>query len=98
MNILVNHTFSTWDLAPCPSSSVYIIVALYITASPSMVFLVYVVVCVFNEGKRACVYWIDAGMGILERKPLEECKEELNAKFWPTYKVCVCVLCVQWRG
>ena len=37
---------------------------------------------------------LNTGMGILERKPLEECKEELKAKFWPTYKVWYCVTAV----
>ena len=35
-----------------------------------------------------CICALVVGMGILERKPLEECNEELKAKFWPTYKVC----------
>ena len=49
-------------------------------------------VCLCNSSMKACMYpcmcALVAGMGILERKPLEECNEELKAKFWPTYKVC----------
>ena len=37
---------------------------------------------------------LNAGMSILERNTLEECKEELKVKFWPTYKVGVCMQCV----
>ena len=54
----------------------------------------YYIVCVYamRSSMKACMYpcmcALVAGMGILEKKPLEECNEELKAKFWPTYKVC----------
>ncbi|KAK2586725.1 hypothetical protein KPH14_011760 [Odynerus spinipes] len=42
----------------------------------------------YSPAAMCCFFF---GMNLLEQKPIVECTEEVKQKFWPTYKVGVCV-------
>ncbi|KOC63833.1 Mpv17-like protein [Habropoda laboriosa] len=42
----------------------------------------------YSPAAMCCFFF---GMNLLEMKPIAECVEEVKRKFWPTYKVGVCV-------
>lgn len=42
----------------------------------------------YSPAAMCCFFF---GMNLLEMKPISECAEEVKQKFWPTYKIGVCV-------
>lgn len=42
----------------------------------------------YSPAAMCCFFF---GMNLLEMKPVTECAEEVKRKFWPTYKIGVCV-------